>query len=67
MDYQELRRRLRKLGFEFIRNTRGHDMWGITGTDRTIIIGRHRGEIPPGTLSKILRDLDISRNDLMRG
>jgi hypothetical protein len=41
-----------------------HDLWGKPGTKVTTLIPRHRGEIPPGTLAGILRDLGISREDL---
>ncbi|HLG10932.1 MAG TPA: type II toxin-antitoxin system HicA family toxin [Dehalococcoidia bacterium] len=60
---RELKRRLRALGFVLLRQGGRHAFWGYPDGSRTTSISRHRGEIPPGTLSKILRDLGIPRDD----
>ena len=64
MTYRELRGKLRRLGFEFIRHGGRHDIWGIRGTKTWTPVPRHRGEVPPGTLASILRELDLRREDL---
>jgi hypothetical protein len=42
----------------------GHEVWQSADSRRRTWIGRHRGEVPAGTLHSILRDLEISREDL---
>lgn len=67
MKYGELTRRLRRLGVRPVEQRKRHEMWYNPATSRYSYIPRHRGEIPTGTLNKILRDLEVSRADLERG
>jgi hypothetical protein len=66
LTYAELHRRLRRLDIVFIRAGARHDLYGIPGTRRYTSIPRHRGEIPTGTLHRILRDLSLTLDDLQR-
>jgi predicted RNA binding protein YcfA (HicA-like mRNA interferase family) len=64
LTYDELRRKLRRLGIVLIRPGSRHDLYGIPKTQRYTALPRHRGEIPTGTLHRILRDLDLTVEDL---
>ena len=65
MRYSELVRRLRRLGFQQLRQGSRHEIWGRPNTAlRTTIPRHHTQEIPAGTLSQILKDLDLTRDDL---
>lgn len=65
MTYVELTRKLRKLGCELHRQTKGsHEIWHNPRKKRTTIIPRHTGDLPKGTLNAILQQLDISREEL---
>jgi predicted RNA binding protein YcfA (HicA-like mRNA interferase family) len=66
MHYSELRRKLKKLGCELLRQAGGsHEIWWRPGTDfRTVIPNHLSKEIPPGTLRAILKDLGLKREDL---
>ncbi len=56
---------LRKAGFEVLR-VRGSHHFLRHSDGRCTVIPVHRGEtIGPGLLSKILRDCDITRDDLL--
>ena len=62
---QQLISALRKAGFEVLRVKGSHHF--LRHSDgRCTVIPVHRGEtIGPGLLSKILRDCDITRDDLL--
>lgn len=65
MKYSELVRRLRQLGFRRLREGSRHEIWGRPGTELRAPIPRHQAqEVPAGTLSQILKDLDLTRDDL---
>lgn len=66
MTYRGLVRKLRRLGWEFVRPAAGaHEIWWRPKNKRFSTIPRHgHRDIPTGTLRAILRDLDISREDL---
>ncbi len=64
MTYRELVRRLRALGCEFKRQSKGsHEIWTNPRTNLSTVIPRHPGDIPKGTLSAVLKQLDISRDE----
>lgn len=57
---------LQNLGFQVIR-TRGSHHLLRHADGRMTVVPIHRGEvIGPGLLSKILRDCDLKRDDLLR-
>ena len=66
MTYLELTRKLRRLGCEFRRQAKGgHEVWWCPKRNRYTTISYHGSEdIPRGTLAAILRDLDLTREDL---
>ena len=66
MRYGELIRKLRGLGIEFYRPSKGsHEVWWRPADGRRTIIRNHPNrEIPKGTLNKILRAFDVSEEDL---
>ena len=68
MRYSELRRKLRRLGCEPLRQAGGsHEVWWRPGTDlRTVVPNHPSREIPTGTLRAILSDLGLTLDDLNR-
>jgi hypothetical protein len=62
--YQELRRRLVRLGFHLDHHGKRHDFWVSADESVKSSIPRHRGEIPPGTVASILRDPGLTLDDL---
>ena len=64
MTYQQLARKLRTLGCEFKRQSKGsHEIWTNTRTKRSAVIPLHSGDIPKGTLNTILTQLGIDREE----
>jgi len=68
LNYRELTRKLRRLGCEFDRRARGdHEIWINTSTHaRTTIPNWGSQDLRPGTVSAILRDLEVSRDEFER-
>jgi len=67
MTYTELTRRLRALGCELKRQSKGiHEIWHNPRIDRSASIPHHSGDIPDGTLHSILKQLQISREEIER-
>ncbi|MCB0164318.1 MAG: type II toxin-antitoxin system HicA family toxin [Anaerolineae bacterium] len=68
MRYSELRRKLKKLGCEPLRQAGGsHEIWWRPETDlRTVIPNHPSKEVPPGTLTAILKDLGLQLKDLSK-
>jgi len=65
MTYAELARKLQRLGCELRRHSKGsHEIWSNPTAKRSASIPRHSGDLPTGTLKAILRQLEISREDL---
>ncbi|MBM3942068.1 MAG: type II toxin-antitoxin system HicA family toxin [SAR202 cluster bacterium] len=64
MTYGALKRRLRRLGVELVREGRSHEVWRNPRNGLMAPIPRHRGEVPAGTLSAILRELGLTSSDL---
>lgn len=66
MRYNELRRKLRRLGYEPLRQAGGsHEIWWMPATEwRTVVPNHASREIPNGTLRAILRDLGLTMHDL---
>jgi len=66
MTYRIFTKKLRKLGCEFVRQAPGsHEIWWNT-RNRTFTTIPHHGSkvIPKGTVTAILRDLGLTREDL---
>ena len=68
MRYNELRRKLNKLGCEPLRQAGGsHEIWWRPGTElRTVVPNHSSREVPTGTLQAILKDLGFTLEDLAR-
>ncbi|OFV98241.1 MAG: hypothetical protein A3H28_15150 [Acidobacteria bacterium RIFCSPLOWO2_02_FULL_61_28] len=65
MTYTELTRKLRALGCEFMRPSRGsHEIWHNPRVNKSAAIPHHSGDIPKGTLHVILKQLKISREQI---
>lgn len=65
MRYNELVRKLRRLGCEFVRQASGsHEIWQNPKTAGVSVIPHHSREISKKTLHKILRELGLSLDDL---
>ena len=64
MTYGELKRRLRRLGVELVREGTKHEVWQNLTNGRRTQIPRHRGEVPSGTLHGILHQLGLRLEDL---
>lgn len=68
MTYSELTRKLRALGCVLKRQARGsHEIWHNPRSNRSAVIPSHPADIPIGTLRAILKQLDISREELDGG
>ncbi|HEY4232692.1 MAG TPA: type II toxin-antitoxin system HicA family toxin [Lacipirellulaceae bacterium] len=65
--YKEVARKLRKLGFEFVRQGAGsHEIWRHVTTQRKITIAFHARDMPEGTLRKILREAEVDVEEFLR-
>ena len=63
--YQEVTKKMRKLGFEFYRSAKGdHEIW-INRTNNLKTIIPHHREIKEGTLRAILRQAKIDVDDFL--
>ncbi len=61
----EVVRKLRKAGFVFDRQAKGsHEIWYNPQTHRRVVIPRHPGDIPKGTLRKIIQQTGLSPEEL---
>ena len=66
MTYRILTKKLRKLGCEFVRQAPGsHEIWWNRRNRTFTTIPFHGSkDIPKGTLAVILRDLDLTKEEL---
>jgi predicted RNA binding protein YcfA (HicA-like mRNA interferase family) len=64
--YQEVARRLRKLGFAFDRPGPGsHELWRHRVSGRKVTLPRHAKEMAEGTLRAILREAGIDVEEFL--
>ena len=64
MTYRELARKLRLLGCELKRQSKGsHEIWTNTRNNLSAVVPRHSGDVPKGTLAAILKQLGIDRSE----
>ncbi len=67
MTYRELTRKLRALGCEFKRASKGsHEIWINPCLNLATVIPHHPGDIPKGTLHAILKQLGISPDEFAK-
>lgn len=65
MKYSELTRRLTRLGIRRLAQGKRHEIWGRPDRQLTTYIPRHPSrEVPTGMLDRILKDLELTREDL---
>jgi predicted RNA binding protein YcfA (HicA-like mRNA interferase family) len=66
--YNELTRRLKRLGVRFEREARGsHEIWRNPSNGQVTLIANHgSSELRGGVVSKILKDLGFTEDDLRR-
>lgn len=67
LNYQELVRRLSKLGFRFYRHGKGsHELWVRDTDGRVVPVPHHRGKkIRKGTVRAIIRQVGASVAEFM--
>lgn len=57
----EFIRRLRKAGFKFDRQAKGsHEIWRNPDTQRRVVVPNHPGDIPKGTLRKMIQQAGLT-------
>jgi len=57
-------RKLRKAGFVFDRQAKGsHEIWYHPQTHRRVVIPNHPGDVPKGTLRKIIRQAGLTLDE----
>jgi len=65
--YREIVKKLKKLGFSFLRQAAGsHEIWYNSATKKFTTIPNHSGDMPEGTLRAILKQCDISPEEFLR-
>ncbi len=67
LSYQEVTKRLRKLGFRFYRQGKGsHELWVRDTDGRVIPVPRYKGKkIRKGTVRAIIREAGVSVEEFM--
>ena len=63
ISHRELARKLRRAGYIEIR-TRRHPVYYLAEKDLTIPVPSHPGEVPKGTLRAIVREMEISIEEI---
>jgi len=64
--YREVTRKLKKLGFNFLREAKGsHEIWYNSQTNLYTTIPKHSGDMIEGTLRHILKQADIDIDDFL--
>jgi predicted RNA binding protein YcfA (HicA-like mRNA interferase family) len=65
--YREIVRRLRSFGFVFDRQAAGsHEIWFNPDKGLYTTIPNHPGDLPEGTLRAILKQADITPDQILR-
>jgi len=67
LSYQEIVRKLRKLGFKFYRQGKGsHELWVRDADGRVVPVPHYKGKkIRKGTVRAIIREVGISVKEFM--
>lgn len=63
---KQLRRVLERLGWELDRTTGSHSIYSHAETRRTLSVPQHNRVMSIGTLSRLLKDAGIDRDELRR-
>ena len=60
----EVLRKLRQAGFTFDRQAKGsHEIWYHPQTHRRVVIPNHPGDVPKGTLRKIIQQSGLTLDE----
>jgi predicted RNA binding protein YcfA (HicA-like mRNA interferase family) len=59
---RQIQKVLERLGYILIRQKGSHAIFRISD-GRVVVVQMNKKQIPPGTFSKILRDIDISQDE----
>lgn len=66
MTCRDVIHRLRSLGFVFDRYAKGpHQIWYNPHTRRRVMVSEHPGDVPQGTLRKIIRSSGVSLDEFL--
>ena len=67
LNFKEVTRRLRRLGFRFYRQGKGsHELWVRDTDGRVVPVPHHRGKnIRKGTVRAIIREVGVAVNEFM--
>ena len=67
LNYREVTRKLRKLGFRFYRQGKGsHELWVRDADGRVLPVPHHKGKsIRKGTLRAIIREAGVRVDEFM--
>ncbi len=68
LSYQEVTKRLRKLGFRFHRQGKGsHELWVRDADGRVVPVPHYKGKkIRKGTVRAIIREVGVSVEEFMK-
>lgn len=62
---KELTRALERAGFVLRRQRGSHQLWFHPDLKKRVSVPVHTGDVPKGTLRQILRDADLSTEELL--
>lgn len=67
MNYRQLTRKLRRMGWEMYRQAAGsHEIWWHPQSGKRTVVSKHgNADIPIGTLRAIARDIGIKLQELL--
>ena len=64
--YKQITKRLRTFGFEFYKQAKGsHEIWFSENSNIAILIPKHNGDMPEGTLRAILNQARVNPSDFL--
>jgi predicted RNA binding protein YcfA (HicA-like mRNA interferase family) len=68
MKYEQVVKRLKKLGFTFYRQGKGsHELWVRSEDGKVVPIPKHKGkDIKKGTLGAIIREIGVSLDEFIK-
>lgn len=68
LSYQDIVKRLKKLGFRFYRQGKGsHELWVRDNDGKVIPVPHHRGKnIRKGTVKAIINEIGLSVDEFMK-
>ena len=65
--YKDVIKILKSLGFEFHRQAAGsHEIWYNSSSNKFTTIPNHKGDLPEGTLSSILKQANGTTEDFLK-